>query len=1212
MKFEENFYTYKYQRLPAARLAAEYEGLVKEDKKTAALVTEIEYHLARGHEHFYKRRYYEALTEYKLAEGLIYKLTKPGFDPGVTLGSDLTLSVDAELFSPIMETALKVMERAPLTVPPFVIGPGGPPGPGDPIDSYLDLGVKERVTFPGADAKVENLLRLADQHVGAGQPEAAIELYTRALDSVGENGPAELSAGVRHNLGVAFAEAGRPGPALEQMELARRGYAAAGNGVAEGAVYESISALHVRGGRYDQALAALNTAELRYTAAAGGSDGAAAMRAASTAASTTTFTPHDLNNASVRLTQQRNALQSFARRGTFFGRAMNRIRRGIEPKSLPAPALNLRAAPLPSAGAAAGLPSAAGGNGRGAGHTARVLRVGTGAELLGEAPHLRVVEVSLGAADRVDVVREQVYHARVGAGTLEALGVGVGAAYLPDYFRSHIPHHYFFTIQMCLGDVYRALGQFASALERFERARGYEFLNLPLEAPKVWTRIAGCVLDWGYDLYRNNKTVPALEKFRQLLVVSPGGERSLPESSPLYHRAQFDSVQNGVQAFVATMDDAAPAELNPEMAILLRKSRVYQEMIHAGLNVLGMPVELIPIFRFRYLQAVARYFAEQAIKAERDYISFKSTSDQEKASLMQLQQAEDLARQSVELERRRVEEAAAEEDVATQSQALAQERADNAFERKTQYEGISADKVALDTASAYASGGFTETEGGYQVTLNTVSGEPINLGDEDYEIMTNAAWHRGMILRQFELDDMQRTIDEYNANLNVAAAQVTLAGKRKAVAEQNKIIADLRLTQATANRQFAENKTFNAELWNNLAERMREISQLYLDRATEISLLMEAAYNFEMDTSLSKIGTSYATGSGLGGLLGGDALLADINYFTYHHITQSKSKAVPCKTVISLAERYPFVMLQFRRTGRADFETKLEDFDRLYPGTYMHKIKAVEVTVEGLISADGINGSLKNSGISTFRRRNNKVKLRLQPRETMMLSNYSLKGDAVVFRPSEETSGVFEDGGVATAWTLEVPPDSNDLNYQSVSDIKLVLYYESYHDPLLEKAVRQALPATGRWSRGFSLRFNHPDAFFLLIEQATTGFDIRAGDFPYNQLNVTVERLAVYVIPEAGFSAAGVEISVAKDAGGAATVTTGADGTVSSDPGDAAAVLNGFHEKSPVDHWTVALEPAANPQLFLEEPAGSGVMRVQGIRDIILVVDYRYDVRGAA
>jgi tetratricopeptide (TPR) repeat protein len=1203
MAFEESFYTVRAQRLVSADLRVEYTNFYDKGQLANGRASEIEYHMARGDEQFYKRHYFEALKEYKLALGLMYQLVEPSFNPFTALGPDIRLPVAGALFEPMASTVLGVFDRSPDSVPQIAINP---PKPVDAVlsaslISVRNLGARTIDRPIGGTPDVARDISLANEHARAGQFAEAIPFYNSAIEKLGNQGPPALLANVRQNLGVAYGETDQFGKALAQFEAAGQGYSQLGDVVAQAATQENIATLRTRSGQYDEARRALDAAADLYNKAE-----APAPRREEAGPRSNGLTANDLTNATIRLAQQRNTLQAATRRGSFFGRVTSTIQRTIEAEPLATPAFILRPLDIPTAV----LDGASGSGPANAAATApRVLRIVTGIRSQNNQSTPSIFELNLADANRVTQVRQDIYERRIGATSLAELGVGVGAVLISDRFRVNIPHHYFYTVQICLGDTYLALGQFAESLRHYESARDYQFLNIAIEAPNTWIRMARCLLKWGEDLYRKNQVIDALDKFQKIIAVTAAGELSVPADSPLYNRAPFAPLQPQLQAFIDTLDDAVPAALNFEMAIIIRQARVYQDMIHAGLNILGLPLELIPIFRFRYLQAVARYFAEQAIKAERDYISFKANSEQETAALLQLQQAEDLARDNVELERRRVEEAVAEQNFAAAAQTAANNRVANATDRRDDYINVSADKVALDTATAHASGGFTETEGGYQVNLST-SGETVNLGSQDYEIMRNAAWHRGMIQRQFELDDMQRTIDEYTDNANVAAAQVALAAKRKSVADQNKAIADLRLTQAAANRQFAEDKTFNAELWSNLADRMREISQLYLDRAIEIALMMQAAYNFESDTTLNKIGTNYTSGQELGGLLGGDALLSDINFFTFHQITQTRTKEIPAKTTISLAERYPFSLFQFRRTGVADFETKLEDFDRMYPGSYMHKIKAVEVVVEGLINADGWSGCLKNAGTSVFRTRDNQLKTRLQPAETLLLSTYSVKSDAVVFQPSQETLGVFEDSGAATAWTLDVPRGSNDLNYDAISDVKIVLYYRSFFDPVLETAVRAALPANGTRARSFSLRFNYPDAFFLFLETGEAGFGIRTRDFPFNQTAPTIRRIAIYVLTDAGVSPANIEVRLSNTtAGHQVSVQTLADGTAASDAADPAAPLNVFIDDSPVDSWGLLIDRALNPALFREEPAGSGIFRVVGIRDIVIALDYHFAFR---
>ena len=55
-------------------------------------------------------------------------------------------------------------------------------------------------------------------------------------------------------------------------------------------------------------------------------------------------------------------------------------------------------------------------------------------------------------------------------------------------------------------------------------------------------------------------------------------------------------------------------------------ARVLQ--LDAGLDFFGIPASIVPIWTFDYLQSVARYFAQAAIQAERDYINFQDRADQ--------------------------------------------------------------------------------------------------------------------------------------------------------------------------------------------------------------------------------------------------------------------------------------------------------------------------------------------------------------------------------------------------------------------------------------------------------------------------------------------------------------------------------------------------------------------------------------------------------
>ncbi|WP_456442572.1 Tc toxin subunit A-related protein [Psychroserpens sp.] len=1202
---ETAFYTHRIIRKPSNVLFDTYNDYLKRRKPSSAKITKIEYHITRGHELYHKRKYHDTLTEYNTALALIYQLMRPRFNPDLILGSDVIAAVKPEMFQPLFEISFTLLERVPDSIPSSIVNPPKPLDLliDDTLRRYEGLGLVTEPIESIEMIEVEDAIRLGDLYISGEQFTEAAQHYSEALDVLGDSNQLALKASVQHNLGIAYVKTGQIDRAMTQMSLAEKNYKQVNEFATAGRVLEDIATVSMNSGRYQQAQSALTNASESYQRS---SRDIVEKPIDSTikASGQPTFSSHDLNNVVVRLEQQNNRLRSLQQRGSFIGRTWSRLRRGIETKPIELPQLEVQ--PILNGASHVTQPNLL--NEATLSGASRVLRITGGLEV---DNNTRLVEIALDNPNRVTVATESIYEFRKKAITLDQLGIYTGGAYLKDAFTLNIPHHYFFTLQMAIADTYKALGQYESALNHYKKARNYQYLNITIEAPNIWLSIAKCINDWAYNLYANNKVADALTLFQQVVDIAIGGAPSIPGVSPLYGQAPFNTIENAITDFFSTIDDVQPAVLNPDIEIEIRRARGYQLMIHAGLNVLGLPLDIIPIFRFQYLQSVARYFSEQAIKAEREYVSFMSASEQETANLMQLQQAVNLADATVSLEEKRVLEADAQLDVAEKSKDLAKLREENAKERKEEYGVLSADKIALDVATAHASGGFTETSGGYQVNLST-SGETVNLGDEDYEIMRSAAWHRGMIMREYEIDNMQRTIDEYAQYADVAEAQVGVAQARKVIAQENHKIAVLRKNQTEASLAYAQDKNFNAALWSNLAERMRQFSQLYMERAIEISYLMQAAYNFEMDANLEVIKNIYATGESLNGLLGADTLLADINYFTYHHITQTKSKEIPVKQIISLAERYPFSLYQFRRTGEVNFETKLEDFDLRHPGTYMRKIKAVEVYIEGIINADGISGYLRNSGVSVYRTRDNDVKLRIQPQETVMLSSYNLKQDIVVFSPSQETNGVFEGCGVATAWSLGIPRNANDLNYAAVSDIKLVVYYDAFHDKLLEDTVRANLPATGEWARTFSLRFNFPDAFFFLLEQGSTTIDIARHDFPFNQLNPKILRFAIYVITEEDIPSEGIKLSVSNELGThTAEVETDANGIVTSDPADATNLLNIFHNDSTIDRWVINLDSLANSELFHEEPEGSGVTRVRGIKDIVLAIDYGYDVAGA-
>jgi hypothetical protein len=272
-------------------------------------------------------------------------------------------------------------------------------------------------------------------------------------------------------------------------------------------------------------------------------------------------------------------------------------------------------------------------------------------------------------------------------------------------------------------------------------------------------------------------------------------------------------------------------------------------------------------------------------------------------------------------------------------------------------------------------------------------------------------------------------------------------------------------------------------------------------------------------------------------------------------------------------------------------------FDRAHPGSYLRKIKKVEVVIEGLLPPGGVSGTLKNSGISRDRKIDGAEFLRLQPRETLYLSDYSPRSDVIVFQPDQRVLDVFENCGVATGWTLQVPPDANDVDYRTISDVKVILYYTAQHDEELESAVRATLPTTGESSTGVPVRLLFPDEFYSFLDTGEMTLQLSESDLARNQVDLKVRSIALRVRMQQGASAHGLTVRVANGAVNA-SATTDASGTIRSDETDAGNPLNAFVDAPVAKPWTVSVLDADNPDLTRSD-----------IRDVFLYFEYGFTYR---
>ena len=557
--------------------------------------------------------------------------------------------------------------------------------------------------------------------------------------------------------------------------------------------------------------------------------------------------------------------------------------------------------------------------------------------------------------------------------------------------------------------------------------------------------------------------------------------------------------------------------------------------------------------------------------------------------------------------------AQAQTQVYSDGVALAQQRATDAQNNATEYAALSNQWTLHSALQAQLNGGDNGDASELNAYASIMMTGNYNLSDSSATLAAAEGLTSARLNQQYEVDSMNRQAQELQAATTQAQDELTAATAQQNAAKAQLDAANLRTASALGDVAVFDAQTFTPDVWSRMGNAMLKIYQRYFTMALKVARMMQKAYNFETDQSLQLIKTSYASDE-VNGLLGADALMADIQGFTYNLITSTTTKPQPIKQTISLAQRFGYAFeSQFRKTGAIDFQTTFDDFEMVYPGTYAGRIQEIEVTVQGIVPPTGVSGSLTNSGISMYRlpsanwtTANNGVKYRVQSKETLVLSDYSPRNDAAVVQTDPGMMRIFEGAGVCSTWHLEFPPSENDIDYGAITDVQMSVVYKARYDPTLSSKVVATLegrPGIAARQRGIPLRWVYPDAFFAFQNSGTMTISFAQRDFPFNQRFPVITSIGVVVATVAGLSASGLKVQLA----------TPTHTTAVSAPTDANGIIDSSVASSPwaplatgtaLGAYTIAMTAADNPSL-----EQSGKLSLAGIGNIALVLGYNYTPR---
>jgi len=777
----------------------------------------------------------------------------------------------------------------------------------------------------------------------------------------------------------------------------------------------------------------------------------------------------------------------------------------------------------------------------------------------------------------------------------------------PDVALS-LPHDYYYVIPLGLAECYQMLGDYANAEKYFLEAAGYQYLNATIEAPYLWIQLATLYCDWGNALYEAGDPAGALPVYSKVLMPA-----MTAPTSQLYTLPGLQPGWTIAKQVITNLPTAATLGVNPQIISVILDVRQQLIKIAGGLDFWGVWAPSVPIWTFDYLQQVASTFAQYAISAEQNVINFWNNADQSTLTRRQLTDSVAQSQAEVAVAQMQLGAAQAQQQVYAAGVALAQKRATDAQQNAQEYQHLSGQWIVHQALQSQLSGGDDGDSSQLNSLADAMMSGNYSLSGSAGTLAAAEGLTASRLNQQFEIDSMNRQAAEMNLALAQAQAEQTAAAAQVNAAHAAVDAANVRAANAKGDLQVFDSQTFTPDVWSRMANAMLKLYQRYFRMALRVARMMQQAYNFETDQSLTLIKTSYS-GDEVNGLLGADALMADIQSFTYDLITNTTTKPQPIKQTISLAQRFGFAFeTQFRKTGSIDFTTSLYDFDLVYPGSYAGRIETVEVAVLGIVPPTGVSGTLTNTGLSIYRlpssswnTSNGGQKYRVQNSEALVISDYSPRTDALVVQTDARMMRIFEGAGVASTWHLEIPPSVNDIDYGAITDVQLTISYRARYDPQLKAQVLTALaahPGLNAGQRGIPLRWVYPDAFFAFQNSGTLTLSLMQGDFPYNQRSPTLSSVGVVVATVGGVSASGLHVQLSTP-GHATAVSAVTDGNGSIDSSAAGSAWAPLATGSALGAYTIALTAAENPTLVQ-----NGKLNLGAIGNLALVLGYSYTPR---
>jgi peptidoglycan hydrolase-like protein with peptidoglycan-binding domain len=385
-------------------------------------------------------------------------------------------------------------------------------------------------------------------------------------------------------------------------------------------------------------------------------------------------------------------------------------------------------------------------------------------------------------------------------------------------------------------------------------------------------------------------------------------------------------------------------------------------------------------------------------------------------------------------------------------------------------------------------------------------------------------------------DDWQFQADQAKKEEALIDKQILGAEIRQQLAEHELANLELQIEQSKTAAVFLHDKFTNQELYEWMTTQIAQIFFQGYQLAYDTAKLAERAMQYELgDTSATFIEFGYWD-SLRKGLLSGERLSYDLQRMERAYLDANKREYEITKHV-SLALTDPTALLRLKTTGDCFVDLPEALFDLDYPGHYMRRLKTVSITIPAVTGPyTGVNCTLtllrnairrtSSTGSGYERTGSEDDRFRDDVAAIQSIVTSSAQNDTGLFETNlrDERYLPFEGAGAISRWRIQLPPDFNHFDFDTISDVVLHLRYTAREagQTLKTAAAASVLAGAARiGARLLSANSDFGDAWFRFSTPTggdpttrTLQLDLRPVHFPLQARNKTIKVTGVDLLLE--------------------------------------------------------------------------------------------------